>query len=67
MRKTTYFLLVLLLTSVELLAQVQPFSKKDSAQLASGLKKYKEANEKNIYRSASQHVNDIAFLYWNQV
>jgi signal transduction histidine kinase len=65
MRKTTYLLLVLLLTSLGLLGQVQPFSKKDSAQLASGLKKYKEANEKNIYRSASQHVNDIAFLYWN--
>lgn len=46
-------------------AQVQPFSRNDSAHYTAASVKYKESLEANRLKDATQYLNEIALLYWN--
>ncbi|WP_421872742.1 ATP-binding protein [Marinoscillum sp.] len=58
-------LIVCLLSTYLLNAQIHPLSRSDSGVVIKNLEKYERLKRENDYRGASEALNDVAFLYWN--
>ncbi|MEQ8472116.1 MAG: tetratricopeptide repeat-containing sensor histidine kinase [Marinoscillum sp.] len=58
-------LVVSLLWTFTLTAQVHPLSRSDSGIVVKSLEKYERLKDQNDFRGASSALNDVAFVYWN--
>jgi len=57
-------LLILVLLSMSSMAQQQPLSRNDKANIEPWEKSYDEYNSQGKWMMASKYLNDIAYLYW---
>ena len=58
-------LVVCLLFSYAINAQIHPLSRSDSGIVVKSLAKYERLKAESDYRGASSALNDVAFIYWN--
>ena len=61
----TILFFVLLGLSFESIAQVQQFSRQDSAVLLNATEKYNRSLKKKHFKEVANNLNEIAFLYWD--
>lgn len=65
MRKAVYIHIIFLMSFYGAMAQIQPFSRQDSALLNHSLEKYDLAIGKKAYKEAAYSLNQVAYLYWD--